>query len=295
MYFKAFKPSDALKSYIRSYYYLNIDTDGRGIENIMRYPTDGSPKLVVNLGDTFLAGDNEDNLKSFSGCRLIGPLTRQLISKTAGRSAFLAIRFMPGKIANFFDVRGSKLTNDSVALASLWGAYGKKFEQRLYNLDTIQQMLAYVECALLSQLQRQSLFDIEISAALDMIWRTNGQIRIGDLAKRVGLSLRQFERRFANLVGLYPKRLCRISRFANFLSTIDNDITQNWVTKAMEGGYSDHAHLIRECKFFTGLSPKSYLAHRSPLEVAVWSNNNSLRVEKVGSFSTDLIKNPLLI
>ena len=260
----------------------------------MRYPTDGSPKLVVNLGNTFLAGDNEDNLKSFSGCRLLGPLTRQLISKTAGRPAFLAIRFMPGKVAHFFNVRGSELTDSSAALESLWGAYGKKFEQRLCNLDTIQQMLTYVERALLSQLQRQSLFDIEISAALDMIWRTNGQIRIRDLAERVGLSLRQFERRFTNIVGLYPKRLCRIVRFANTLSTFDNDRGHNWVAKAMDGGYSDHAHFIRECKFFTGRSPESYLAQRSPLEVAVWSKNNLFRVEKVGTFSPDIIKNPRL-
>ncbi len=293
MYFKAFRPSAALEPYIRSYYYLNTGTEGRGIENIMRYPTDGSPKLVVNLGDTFLAGDNENNLKSFSGCRLLGPLTRQLISKTAGNSTFLAIRFMPGKIADLFNVRGSELTNDSVALVSLLGAYGKRLERRLYTLDTIQQMLTYIEDALLSQLQRQSIFDTKVSAALDMIGRTNGQIRILDLADYVGLSLRHFERRFTKLVGLNPKRLCRISRFAGILSTFDTDRRQTWVAKAMDGGYSDHAHFIRECRFFTGLSPKSYLAHRSPLEVAVWSKNNLSKVEKVGTLSADIIKNPL--
>ena len=90
------------------------------------------------------------------------------------------------------------------------------------------------------------------------------------------------------------KRLCRISRFANILSTFDNDRGQTWVTKAMDGGYSDHAHFIRECKYFTGLNPKSYLAQRSPLEVAVWSKNNSLQIEKVGTFSPNIIKNPLL-
>ena len=264
------------------------------MENIMRYPTDGSPKLVVNLGDTFLAGDHVNNLKSFSGCRLLGPLTRQLISKSAGRSTFLAIRFMPGKIADLFDVRGSELTNNSVALTSILGSYAKIFERQLYNLDTIQQMLTYIEDALLSQLKRQPLFDSKISAALDMIWRTNGQIRIQDLAEYVGLSLRHFERRFTNLVGLYPKRLCRISRFANILSTFKNDNRQNWVTRALDCGYSDHAHFIRECRFFTGLSPNSYLAHRSPLEVAVWSKNNLYQAEKVGTFSSDIIKNPLL-
>lgn len=129
--------------------------------------------------------------------------------------------------------------------------------------------------------------------ALDLIWQTNGQIRISDLAGRVGLSLRQFERRFTSFVGLNPKRLCRISRFANILSSFDNSYKQSWVGKAMDGGYSDHAHFIRECKFFTGLSPIIYLAQRSPLEVAVWSKNHSLRADKVGTFAATSIKNPL--
>ena len=138
MYFKAFRPSAALEPYIRSYYYLQIDTDEKAMGQITRYPTDGGPKLVINLGDAFLAGDNQNNLKSFTGCRLIGSLSRQLISKTGGRIAFLAIRFMPGKIAPFFNVRGSELTDGSAALDALWGTYGKEFEQRLCNFDTIQ-------------------------------------------------------------------------------------------------------------------------------------------------------------
>lgn len=248
---------------------------------------------MINLGDAFLAGDDKDNLKSFSGCRVLGSLTRRMVSKTVGRTAFIAIRFMPGKIASFFRIKGIELTNTNAALESLWGVWGKAFEQRLYNLGTIQDMLVYIESVLLKKLHNQSRFDIEISAALDMIWHTNGQIRVRDLANRVGLSLRQFERRFSNLVGLNPKRLCRIIRFANIISTCDDGLRQNWVRKAMEGGYSDHAHFIRECKYFTGLSPKTYLALRSPLEAAVWSKNRSRQAETVGTLSPDIIINPL--
>ncbi len=259
----------------------------------MHYPTDGSPKLVVNLGNPFLAGHDENHLKPFKCCRLIGPLTRQLVSKTGGRIAFIAIRFMPGKVSSFFNVRDSELTDSSTDLESLLGGRGKALEQKICNIGTIQEMLTYIESILLSQLQRHSQIDIQISAALEMIQRMNGQIRVWDLAKRVGLSLRQFERRFTNLVGLYPKRLCRISRFVNIISTCGNGRSQSWVRKAIEGGYSDHAHFIRECKFFTGLSPNSYLVQRSPLEVAVWSKNSSNRAEKVGTSSSHIIKNPL--
>ncbi len=260
----------------------------------MHYPTDGSPKLVVNLGDSFLAGYDANHLKPFKGCRLIGPLTRRLVSKTGGRIAFIAIRFLPGKISNFFNIRDSELTDNSTDLDSLLGAHWNEYEQQLCNIGTIQEMLVYIEGILLSLLQQRGQIDIQISAALEMIQQMNGQIRVQDLAKRVGLSLRQFERRFTNLVGLYPKRLCRISRFASIISTCDNGHSQNWVRKALEGGYSDQAHFIRECKFFTGLSPNSYLDQRSPLEVAVWSKANSIRAEKVGTNPSSGIKNPLL-
>ena len=294
MYFKTFRPSAALEPYIRSYYYYQVEVEDTGNKELRRYPTDGCPKLLINLGDTFLAGNHSNNLKPFSGCRLLGSLTRQMVSMPAGRMAFLAIRFMPGKAACFFNVRGSELTDGSTSLESVWGAYGREFSQRLFDLSDIHEMLIYIENVLLSQLHQRIIDDLEIATALDWIRQTNGQIRIKDLAKYVGLSLRQFERRFTNMVGLYPKRLCRISRFAKTISVCDGDRKYDWVRLALEAGYSDHAHFIRECKYFTGRSPKSYLATRSPLEVAVWSKNSFPRGEKVGAFSSSSIKNPLL-
>lgn len=295
MHFKAFRPSPVLEPYIRSYYYFNSGVKKDGTETVARYPSDGGPQLVVNLGDTFLAGSRTDNLKHFTGCRLLGTLTRQLITKSGGGAAFLAIRFRPGKLGLFSGVRSSELTNTSANLESLLGPFGKGIEQRLFNFDTIEQMLQYFESCLLSRLQPEPLFDTKISAAVDLIEQSNGQLRVGNLADHLGLSLRQFERRFTNWVGLKPKRYCRICRFNNILKSFDQAHGQSWVTRAMDSGYSDHAHFIRECKFFTGASPESYLTLRSPLEVAVWSKNRSAHpVDGIGNGVQNRIKNPLI-
>lgn len=50
----------------------------------------------------------------------------------------------------------------------------------------------------------------------------------------------------------------------------------DWADLAISSGYSDQAHLIRECKYFTGHSPLSYLKNRSSLEHAVTGSADTM-------------------
>ena len=75
---------------------------------------------------------------------------------------------------------------------------------------------------------------------------------------RVGLSCRQLERRFLRDVGITPKRFCRIQRFQQVFQTIEDGA--DWVRAAVECGYYDQAHLIRDCKDFSGEAPAALVA-----------------------------------
>ena len=110
-------------------------------------------------------------------------------------------------------------------------------------------------------------YDDRISVALHAISSRKGQVRIEDLARLLDVSRRHFERRFIDLVGLTPKRMCRITRFLNVFSYLKTCQGLDWADLAIAYGYSDQAHLIRECKFFTGHSPLSYLKNRSSLDM----------------------------
>ena len=108
-----------------------------------------------------------------------------------------------------------------------------------------------------------------MSAALEIILNRQGQLRIDALARIIGMSRRQMERRFTHTFGLTPKRLCRIARFSSVFGLFSSQPVPNWADIAFSRGYSDQAHFIREWKFFTGQSPLAYLKHLTPLESAI--------------------------
>ena len=101
------------------------------------------------------------------------------------------------------------------------------------------------------------------STVMETVFRliaSQGQERIGEIASRVGLSPRQLRRRFRVAVGLTPKELGRLRRLrACLVGSLDP--TEPWVSLALQHGYADQAHLIREAKSLMGVSPSSLESH----------------------------------
>ncbi|MFC0678645.1 helix-turn-helix domain-containing protein [Lysobacter korlensis] len=83
---------------------------------------------------------------------------------------------------------------------------------------------------------------------------------IGDLAERLGVSHEHLDREFARIVGLGPRTLARILRMRALLHSIDVFGTVAWTDRAAELGWFDQAHLIRDFRKLTGMSPSAYVA-----------------------------------
>ena len=71
------------------------------------------------------------------------------------------------------------------------------------------------------------------------------------------------------MVGLSPRTLARILRMRRLLEVIDVYGSVGWADRAVELGWSDQAHLIRDFKRHTGVTPSQYLtAQRSTYDRA---------------------------
>jgi AraC-like DNA-binding protein len=70
------------------------------------------------------------------------------------------------------------------------------------------------------------------------------------------MSIRNFERKFIDEVGMSPKLYSRITRF---FYTVENKMMypqRKWTSIAHDSGYFDQAHFIRECKEFSSRTPE---------------------------------------
>ncbi len=74
-----------------------------------------------------------------------------------------------------------------------------------------------------------------------------------------GVSPRQYRRRFLDAVGVGPKTFDRIQRFQRTLRALGGGAPAD---AALDAGYFDQAHMIRDFREFAGMTPGQYLRVR---------------------------------
>jgi AraC-like DNA-binding protein len=74
------------------------------------------------------------------------------------------------------------------------------------------------------------------------------------LGRALGMSERTLRRRFDNAFGYGPKTLDRILRYQRYRRMAENS-SETTAVLALDSGYSDQAHLVRESRRLTGCAP----------------------------------------
>ena len=123
--------------------------------------------------------------------------------------------------------------------------------------------------AILARLSRHApspRIDARVRHAVEIIGRQRGRVSIDRLARHIGLTRRHLERRFQTLVGISPKRLARIARFQHALQILHGlDAAQRGTLTAIECGYADQAHFVREFRQLAGCAPEAHRLRNAQL------------------------------
>jgi len=115
-----------------------------------------------------------------------------------------------------------------------------------------------IERVLLDHLRGVMPTDDLIVRAVDRLLDADVPITVNDLAVEFGLSPRHLHRRFLDEVGVSPKRLERLARFARAWRQAVMGPPVTWADLALANGYADQSHLVREFRTF-GARPPAHL------------------------------------
>jgi transcriptional regulator GlxA family with amidase domain len=107
-----------------------------------------------------------------------------------------------------------------------------------------------------------------VRLGLYLLMRTHGKMKVSDVAQAVDLSQRRFGDVFTMEVGLTPKLFGRVQRFQRVLAVRQSTARVDWAQIAVECGYCDQAHLIRDFVEFSGVSPSEYWRRQTQLDRA---------------------------
>jgi AraC-like DNA-binding protein len=220
------------------------------------------PCVVVwfNHGDPIEAVGN--GWQRLLGSHVRGIQSRVVDLKPGRRLGSNAVKLAPQAFERVFGMPAAEVTDRFVPLAELVGASTvDSIEDRLRDLDEATERTALLEAFLVRQSQRLRPLreDHAVNRSLEVALSAAGPTTVERLSDASGLGRRQLERRFAARTGLTPKSYLRIARIRNALRAWRAG--QPWAEVALEAGYADQSHFVRDFKSFAGMPPTRFARH----------------------------------
>jgi AraC-like DNA-binding protein len=154
-----------------------------------------------------------------------------------------------------FGVPMAELSGRAHALVDLLPARHRGLPGRLQELRDWDARFDLVDAVLSDCAARARLDTRAVSWAWRRIEETGGALDIGSLTCALGYSRRHVIALFRDQVGLPPKLASRIVRFDRLVRHLRGGGRGTWAELALEFGYYDQAHLAREVKEFSGVTP----------------------------------------
>lgn len=193
------------------------------------------------------------------GATLLGGVRKSKFARTlAGKSFVFAVKFRPASFHSFYGNDLSTLTNRTFYPSKLFGPEFHALEEQVLSAVSTEQRLALTEDFLRRRQPRESeparlLNDLAARVAQDP-----SITRVEQLPSLCGASVRRLQRLFRRYIGVSPKWVIARYRIHEALERIHADKRENWATLAVDLGYSDQAHFIRDFKALVGLTPLAY-------------------------------------
>jgi AraC-like DNA-binding protein len=255
--FSFYKPKPPLSRFADVFWLYEDYESERRTERIL--PT-GTLELVINLRQNELRihdAERPENCSRLSGAVVSGASGRGFAP--AQETFIMGVHFKPGGAFPFLGLPAGDLSDTHVDLETLWGPPAGRLRERLCEARTSAERFQLLQEALLSRLCHGVEQHYAVSAALEMFGKNQAGQRVWEAAKYLGLSQRRFIQVFKAEVGMTPKLFSRIQRFQQTRTFIQRNPSINWAELAVDLGYFDQSHFIREFLEFSGLSPSDYI------------------------------------
>ena len=260
MRYREILPDAPLNRVVECFWTLEGDTvEAANPERIL---PDGCVELILNFGSEFSQhcdGGPRLQPRNF----LVGQMTGPIVISPTGRVELLGIRFHPGGTLPFLRMPLHEITDQVVEVGSL----SSKLERDLMRVTSGSSLLAErieaVETLLTNYLPNDN-HDSWLMSLAGRIVDSCGLVSVDQLANDAGVSSRQLERRFMREVGIGPKLLGRIIRFQQVFRAVEH-CNAAWAEIAIECGYYDQAHLIRDFNQFAQQTPAVLFSGQSAL------------------------------
>lgn len=185
---------------------------------------------------------------------LIGPQYSRVNIKVHKQLSAVRVDFLPGAMYRMLGIPMYELFDGGFDALEFFGEKIRILNEQLQNTPNLVECKKIVEKFLLDQIANFKEL-LPIDSALQMLLKHNGHMPVSQTASFSCLSLKQFERKCKERIGMNPKMFARILKFSKAYRLHESSPQLNWTQIAYEAKYYDQMHMIRDFKTFAGVNP----------------------------------------
>jgi len=208
----------------------------------------GPPIKIYDYGD-------ERRWSRHRGGFVAGLDDRFAITEHDGFQHGLQVNLTPIGARLLFGVPMSELTGRIVPIRDVLPRKHRDLGDRLEERSDWDERFDLLEAVLGEVVAEAGVRTSVVSWAVRRIEESGGAINMRVLAEELGYSRKHVIELFRDQVGIPPKLLARIVRFDRLVRHLRRGGSGRWADLALEFGYYDQAHLVRDVRQFTGATP----------------------------------------
>jgi AraC-like DNA-binding protein len=152
-----------------------------------------------------------------------------------------------------------ELSDQFVDAGGFWKQKGDELVEQLTESPGFEERVSRLNLFFLGQLDTQEKDTSLWSHVMDQLFYDQEEARIYKLAKKMKITPRHFRRVFQEVSGITPKHFQQLSRFHAVLKELLVHRDTNYLPVALDKGYFDQTHFIKEFKRFMGITPSVFL------------------------------------
>jgi AraC-like DNA-binding protein len=234
-------PAQVLSYFVQHYWVVRWDLRGQApyLQETLLYP---AIHLVI------------EHDKS----RIVGVVKGKFSTLLQDQGWVFGVKFRPGAYYPFVKSPVSAITDRSIRIADVFGDDGVALEAAVRAHDDEAQWVECAEQFLRSRRpERDENVDL-INRIVDYIIADRTILKVDALVERFNLGKRTLQRLFSQYVGVSPKWVIMRYRLQEAADQLARSEFVNWPKMALDLGYFDQAHFIKDFKMIVGRTPAEY-------------------------------------
>lgn len=244
----------ALRSLIRHIVIIEADFGNMPVSIAGNYMPSPDQAMFINLYTRLKSRKSGDsNFNTVTSCTLIGAQITPFKLLVEESHKTVSIIFQPGGLNRFLNIPMTELFDHGYSAREVIGREIEELLDESHDTISFSELDSIVQSFFLKRLS-QVKEPLPIDFALQRLM-TSYNTNIDRIAEMACMSVRNFERKCKERVGMSAKMYARIARFHRAYKMLESRSTISWPDLAYEVGYYDQTHFIKDFKEFARVTP----------------------------------------